>query len=58
MFGTDHPFFPPLGSDDGVDDSQIWPSAAGNYQALKGCSQAEVDAICKNNAVRILSLKL
>jgi aminocarboxymuconate-semialdehyde decarboxylase len=58
MFGTDHPFFPPLGSDDGVDDFKIWPSAASNYQVLKGCSQAEVDGICRNNAARILNLKL
>lgn len=55
MFGTDHPFFPPL-----VDRSDQWPSVGTNYRAIQEASAGDGD-ITKNilggNAVRVLGLK-
>jgi predicted TIM-barrel fold metal-dependent hydrolase len=55
MFGTDHPFFPPLG-----DKSDEWPSVSTNYSAIQGASgkdQAIVYGILGQNAIRVLGLE-
>jgi predicted TIM-barrel fold metal-dependent hydrolase len=56
MFGTDHPFFPPLGG-----KSDKWPSVGTNYAAIQQ-TYGEDDEIAKGmlggNAVRILSLEI
>lgn len=70
LFGTDHPFFPPLegaedeeeekGASEGEGEKQ-WPSVTTNYAAIKNAfpgDQANVDAVLGGNAVRILRLTL
>ncbi|KAJ5246549.1 hypothetical protein N7468_001532 [Penicillium chermesinum] len=55
MFGTDHPFFPPLDDVDGE-----WPSVTTNYQAIddfQGENKDGQEAILGGNAARILNLK-
>ncbi|KLJ09407.1 hypothetical protein EMPG_15177 [Blastomyces silverae] len=55
LFGTDHPFFPPL---DGKDEQ--WLSVVTNRRAIDGAFGAESDAakaILGGNAVRILNLE-
>ncbi|EXJ94507.1 hypothetical protein A1O1_02903 [Capronia coronata CBS 617.96] len=57
MFGTDHPFFPPLGDDQ---DSK-WLSVESNKTAIDGCLAQDEDAkrkILGGNAVRVLGLEL
>jgi aminocarboxymuconate-semialdehyde decarboxylase len=54
MFGTDHPFFPPLGEEGGK-----WASVETNYRAIKGAlgSGSEgANAALGGNAVRVLNL--
>ncbi|KAL2221760.1 hypothetical protein M432DRAFT_193264 [Thermoascus aurantiacus ATCC 26904] len=54
LFGTDHPFFPPL---DGKEDGQ-WLSVTTNYKAINSSfNDEEVAAVLGGNAVRILDLK-
>ena len=56
MFGTDHPFFPPLDSKE-----ENWPSVTTNYSAISksfGQDSREAKAILGENAVRILGLEL
>ena len=56
LFGTDHPFFPPLGEDGGK-----WASVETNYEGIKGAlgSQTEgAKAALGGNAVRILNLSI
>lgn len=54
MFGTDHPFFPPLG-----EDEDKWLSVTSNMSAIKtalsGDEKIEQD-ILGGNAVRVLRL--
>jgi aminocarboxymuconate-semialdehyde decarboxylase len=53
LFGTDHPFFPPL------DGAPLWESVQTNYTAvsdLMGDSSDETKAVLGGNAVRILKL--
>lgn len=55
MFGTDHPFFPPLGSDE---DGE-WESVGTNAVAVKkalGAGSSEADGVMGGNAVRVLRL--
>ncbi len=57
MFGTDHPFFPPLGNDQ---DSK-WLSVESNKGAIEGTFPRDEDAkkkILGGNAVRVLGLDL
>lgn len=57
MFGTDHPFFPPLGDEK---DSK-WLSVESNKGAIDGCFPQDEDAkkkILGGNAVRVLGLDL
>lgn len=57
MFGTDHPFFPPLGDEKG----SKWLSVESNKGAINGCFPQDVDAkkkILGGNAVRVLGLEL
>ena len=53
LFGTDHPFFPPL---QGTDK---WKSVMENLSAIKGVAgwgDNEREAVCGGNAVRIFNL--
>lgn len=54
MFGTDHPFFPPLG-----EETDKWPSVGTNYMAIQEAN-AKDGEIAKNilggNAVKVLGL--
>ncbi|KAK5456180.1 hypothetical protein LTS15_005499 [Exophiala xenobiotica] len=57
MFGTDHPFFPPLGDEK---DSK-WLSVESNKAAIDGCLPKDEEAkrkILGGNAVRVLGLDL
>ncbi|KAF2743477.1 uracil-5-carboxylate decarboxylase [Sporormia fimetaria CBS 119925] len=54
MFGTDHPFFPPLEL-----DVPEWHSVAANYKAVSSAfndSDSEANAVLGGNAIRILNL--
>ncbi|KAG5974964.1 hypothetical protein E4U55_007928 [Claviceps digitariae] len=56
MFGTDHPFFPPLTSD----EKGLWESLTLNAEAVAkavGRGSAEAKAIMGCNAVRVLGLE-
>ena len=56
MFGTDHPFFPPLGEEGGR-----WLSVETNYEAIKGAlgsGSEEAKGALGGNAVRVLNLTL
>ena len=55
MFGTDHPFFPPLKEKEGK-----WPSVETNYAAIAGAlgEHEKVDAILGGNAIRVLDLAI
>jgi aminocarboxymuconate-semialdehyde decarboxylase len=53
MFGTDHPFFPPLSSTD------KWMSVVENLDAIDSIAswnQAQKDGVCGNNAMTLLGL--
>ncbi|KAK8209578.1 uracil-5-carboxylate decarboxylase [Phyllosticta capitalensis] len=54
MFGTDHPFFPPLD-----EDETEWLSVKSNYAAIKSAfdgNESAAKAVLGGNAVRILKL--
>jgi len=55
MFGTDNPFFPPLG-----EAGAKWGSVETNYAAIKGAlgSGEDAEAALGGNAVRVLNLKV
>lgn len=56
LFGTDHPFFPPLGEVGGK-----WASVETNYEGIKGALGSETDgakAALGGNAVKILNLSI
>ncbi|KAI9166769.1 2-amino-3-carboxymuconate-6-semialdehyde decarboxylase [Paramyrothecium foliicola] len=56
MFGTDHPFFPPLATDEQAE----WESVSLNAEAVAkavGKDSAEADAIMGLNAIRVLRLE-
>jgi aminocarboxymuconate-semialdehyde decarboxylase len=53
LFGTDHPFFPPLGSD------ERWKSVVENLDAIEGVaawSRAEKDGVRSGNALKLFGL--
>lgn len=53
LFGTDHPFFPPLTS------SEKWKSVVENLEAIdrvQGWSQEDKDGVCGANAVALFNL--
>ena len=53
LFGTDHPFFPPLS------DTEKWKSVVENLEAIEGVQgwgQEEKDGVCGGNAVSLLGL--
>jgi predicted TIM-barrel fold metal-dependent hydrolase len=53
LFGTDHPFFPPL------QDSDKWRSVVENLEAIdgvRGWSEADKDGVRGGNAVELFSL--
>ena len=54
MFGTDHPFFPPLESGDAP-----WQSVQSNYEAIRGAletTEKGVSGVLGGNAMRVLKL--
>ncbi|KAF2834245.1 uracil-5-carboxylate decarboxylase [Patellaria atrata CBS 101060] len=53
MFGTDHPFFPPL-----EESETAWPSVNTNYTAIKNSLENSEDetAVLGMNAMRVLNL--
>ncbi len=56
MFGTDHPFFPPLEEED-----EKWLSVETNYEAIKGASgngSEEAKGALGSNAVKVLNLSV
>lgn len=53
MFGTDHPFFPPLNENEGK-----WLSVESNRAAISGAGGDAVEAILGGNAVRVLGLDI
>ncbi len=56
LFGTDHPFFPPL---EGSSGKQQWQSVVDNLQAIdsvKGWGEEEKEAVMGVNAVELFSL--
>ncbi|KAF3908574.1 hypothetical protein ABW21_db0208577 [Orbilia brochopaga] len=65
MFGTDHPFFPPLEDEDAQGESvdgkkpEKWLSVTTNYKAIHdafGEDKAQAEAVLGGNAVRLLRL--
>ncbi|EPS32481.1 hypothetical protein PDE_07441 [Penicillium oxalicum 114-2] len=55
LFGTDHPFFPPLS-----DEDEQWTSVVTNYKAINKTFEKDGDAVAGvlgGNAIRILNLK-
>lgn len=63
LFGTDHPFFPPLeGEDDEGDIGGEWPSVTMNYKAIgesvKGGDDGGKEGILGGNAVELLRLDI
>ena len=53
MFGTDHPFFPPLS------DSETWKSVVENLEAIDGVDgwgDAEKDGVRGTNALKLFGL--
>ena len=60
MFGTDHPFFPPLGAGAEKEDAK-WLSVDSNLKAVEGFVGSEAEKrrkILGSNAVRVLGLDL
>jgi aminocarboxymuconate-semialdehyde decarboxylase len=55
MFGTDHPFFPPLEG-----DGDKWASVETNYEAINGAlgSGSEAKEALGGNAMRVLNLTI
>lgn len=56
MFGTDHPFFPPLD-----DEKEKWASVETNYEGIKGALGSDTEgarAALGGNAVRVLNLTI
>ncbi|KAJ5489020.1 hypothetical protein N7539_003910 [Penicillium diatomitis] len=54
LFGTDHPFFPPLNEED-----EKWASVVTNYSAIDKSFEQNADAIARvlgGNAIRLLKL--
>lgn len=54
LFGTDHPFFPPL------KETDKWKSVVENLDAIdgvKGWEQAEKDAVRGGNALELFNIK-
>ncbi|OAA66021.1 uracil-5-carboxylate decarboxylase [Niveomyces insectorum RCEF 264] len=57
LFGTDHPFFPPV--EDGADDDGVWDSVTLNTEAVAqvlGTGTEAAAAVMGGNAVRVLGL--
>lgn len=60
MFGTDHPFFPPLNGKD-VTEPQRWKSVDENLEAIAGAagwSQEERERVMGTNAVALFGLDI
>ncbi|KAF8476838.1 hypothetical protein BDZ91DRAFT_805023 [Kalaharituber pfeilii] len=56
LFGTDHPFFPPLTKEDEV-EKEKWLSVTTNYKAIRAAFDNEgAEAMLGGNAVRLLRL--
>lgn len=58
MFGTDHPFFPPL---DGEKGNKKWTSVIENLKAIDGVkswSDAEKNGVRGSNALRLFDIQV
>ncbi|EPS37373.1 hypothetical protein H072_8952 [Dactylellina haptotyla CBS 200.50] len=58
LFGTDHPFFPPLETNSGEEEEK-WLSVTTNYKAIQDAFGPEKDqaaAVLGGNAIRLLNL--
>ncbi|KAK5652483.1 hypothetical protein OQA88_10385 [Cercophora sp. LCS_1] len=55
MFGTDHPFFPPVG--DGADEDGEWESVGWNVKAVEEALGEDVRGVMGENAVRVFGLE-
>ena len=53
LFGTDHPFFPPL--DGGIGE---WVSVKTNFDAIEMAMDGDSEGVLGGNAVRLLDLKI
>ena len=61
MFGTDHPFFPPLSDEKGAQGEEKWLSVESNMSAIKGVLNADEESrrkVLGGNAVRVLGLEV
>lgn len=60
MFGTDHPFFPPLEGDGYGGEEGRWRSVGENVEAVRGVfgEGEQAGEVLGGNAVRILRLRL
>ncbi|KAK6521129.1 hypothetical protein TWF506_001360 [Arthrobotrys conoides] len=59
LFGTDHPFFPPLEPAEGEEQEQKWLSVTTNYKAIReafGPEKEQAEAVLGGNAIRLLRL--
>ncbi|SPQ26004.1 42093097-d99d-4b69-9c16-cc0406e2d969 [Thermothielavioides terrestris] len=59
MFGTDHPFFPPVGEEQGQEEEEEWESVRLNVEAVNralGEGSEEAALVMGGNAVRVLRL--
>ena len=59
MFGTDHPFFPPVGEGEGEGEGE-WESVRLNVEAVRGAlgeGTVEAGMVMGGNAVRVLRLE-
>jgi len=62
VFGTDHPFFPPImemnKDNKHLLDTILWPSATRNQDSIAKLDSKVVNKICRQNAVKILDLPI
>ncbi|KAF3910891.1 hypothetical protein ABW20_dc0107694 [Dactylellina cionopaga] len=59
LFGTDHPFFPPLETGAEGEEEEKWLSVTTNYKAIKDAFKSEkeqAEAVLGGNAIRLLRL--
>jgi predicted TIM-barrel fold metal-dependent hydrolase len=57
MFGTDHPFFPPVVPNDELDATE-WHSPVAHRPVIAALGEARAEKILRGNAAAILNLKL
>ena len=61
IFGTDHPFFPPINDDGGQKEGKTWLSVESNLKAIEGVFRDDEEAKSKvlgGNAISVLGLDI